>query len=1123
MRRVELADLVKGRNYNGAAPVDPETGEISHVMGLLDSPLRESSPASTLDGDVLMGMSVEDLSNLFSTSKGVELFSHHDLRPAELETATRVINQAVDELIKTAQSSHKDHVDALRTALIIRLIPDHEFAAHAPSLKTSLLSDYHLFILSQVVNEAVRSVKPYDSSTPLPAHDHVEVVLTSHPDNSVFPPIARELRTVVERIIKDVDGKSVSPELRGAGFEKLLAMNPIRPKPTLSSEGAIAADSVFAMWDAVPELEMQNGLEPGGLNFGISFWANFEGDRNAVHGPVLPRSTAFFREKAATRHLETLGKMDFDEYGPSVKSKLETLKIGLERSRTNAKEAYKLSEVRMLMEILYAMKASPGRFNTYKFVNDLRNQVAPELDLNQPPKILQEDILELIKERGFDDVSRLKQLAGQNQLDSLAVANIVEGNVSSRLRELLTDPIDIHAFVTDLDKDRRDLQELAQSSGHVEDRLHLEQQEVALFKLESQIRTFQLHLGSGQGRLDTETSIRTAADTLLERHSHRSSFSGEAVDLKSKEYWVQSGDGESLQRSKEAAQSRLYIDAILDPNVAPAEDSSCLDAEERNTFSYFRSAKLLQEVNPRHMDTIIIANDGGVRDFLRTFYLARRAGLIEIDPSSGRVTKSNIIIMPLKESVADHDHAFKAMEALCTIPVVRSYFEEAGIFTYMKAYSDTGRGDGQLAAQARLKTTPTQVMSVADYALRYDLASYCPSSEELVKSGVFKSEGAAAAFRVSPYGLFGGHEQLRYWNAAFQMVKVINSSDVEAPEGLAPMRPVKARVEHGVGSTDLRTGGRGIDETDMHTRPVVERQYKTTLQQAAATDYLSSPGSAKDYLHFFVDSNGVPEDDFERAEDRTEMSFQYIKFFKDLSDPALEAFHREVVEMESELNRRMLETPEAWYGNHHVLGSRGNGGKDFRGKSFTAANRAISSARYWQNIGANLHSIRSSYAAFTTYLKDAEPGENRLEVLQHKFRDKHSFRMIIWKLQQEMLATNFDQAALQFDREYLDQYQHMHAELSKILCLISGSKSLLEDFPHIRSQVWVERSNRYKAAVLRAQQYHVFDPRPETGTPLKSVVPDLDGGNFWETAAQLSSEDQARLRLMALTMKTREG
>lgn len=193
-------------------------------------------------------------------------------------------------------------------------------------------------------------------------------------------------------------------------------------------------------------------------------------------------------------------------------------------------------------------------------------------------------------------------------------------------------------------------------------------------KLAEEVRTllrlFQFngfHFVQGQGRLDVKENIRPCASAIL----------------------TQLG---ILPSKEEAILSQQIHHLLLQESYmgeSTAIEIEQLDPEAQETYNHFLSIKLLNSINPNHMPILVMANFSTAADFMRSFLLAQRAGLIEI--KNGKVVASQIQLIPLLESVEDHLNGNHTFEALFSDPLIHSYFVNRQEFCVMSAYSDTPR------------------------------------------------------------------------------------------------------------------------------------------------------------------------------------------------------------------------------------------------------------------------------------------------------------------------------------------------------------------------------------------------------------------------------------------------
>ncbi len=182
-----------------------------------------------------------------------------------------------------------------------------------------------------------------------------------------------------------------------------------------------------------------------------------------------------------------------------------------------------------------------------------------------------------------------------------------------------------------------------------------------------------LHLTGGQSRLDSTEAILHAAQVLMAQ--------------------------EPLNKNSEQSECEHLIKILSQDKISIVGLESLFalkDPEAQETINHFRSIALLNSANPEMIPDLVLANFSSTEDFLRTFYLAVKTGLVRIE--QGGVISAQLQIIPLFESTDDHRAAGSTLNTLFSIPLIRSYFVCTQEVRLMSAYSDTPREDGMISA-----------------------------------------------------------------------------------------------------------------------------------------------------------------------------------------------------------------------------------------------------------------------------------------------------------------------------------------------------------------------------------------------------------------------------------------
>ena len=127
-----------------------------------------------------------------------------------------------------------------------------------------------------------------------------------------------------------------------------------------------------------------------------------------------------------------------------------------------------------------------------------------------------------------------------------------------------------------------------------------------------------------------------------------------------------------------------------------------LSPVSREFLQQLEAMRFIQEkIDAKVVEDYIISMTEGSEDVLGLFYLAQQKGLIRV--SKKEVTKSNIGLIPLFESIRSLDRAAEIMDELFSMPLYRSYLRSRGnVQEVMLGYSDSSKDGGYLTANWKL-------------------------------------------------------------------------------------------------------------------------------------------------------------------------------------------------------------------------------------------------------------------------------------------------------------------------------------------------------------------------------------------------------------------------------------
>ena len=134
--------------------------------------------------------------------------------------------------------------------------------------------------------------------------------------------------------------------------------------------------------------------------------------------------------------------------------------------------------------------------------------------------------------------------------------------------------------------------------------------------------------------------------------------------------------GEDYQNLDEAGKVEL-----LQRLLREAEDevsSEELSDESQDILETFDQIKRAEDGAESPVETFILSMARGASDVLGVQFLARRAGLLEID-DEGRCTENRLNVSPLFETIDDLEEAPEVLRKLLEDPFYRSRLEKRGI------------------------------------------------------------------------------------------------------------------------------------------------------------------------------------------------------------------------------------------------------------------------------------------------------------------------------------------------------------------------------------------------------------------------------------------------------------
>lgn len=124
--------------------------------------------------------------------------------------------------------------------------------------------------------------------------------------------------------------------------------------------------------------------------------------------------------------------------------------------------------------------------------------------------------------------------------------------------------------------------------------------------------------------------------------------------------------------------------------------------QSREIIDQFETIRFLQEhVDKKIAGNYLLSMTDTTEDILGLFWIAVRTGLIEI--KKGKITRSDISLIPLFETIPSLSASTKIMDELFNIPIYKEYLKSRGNYQeIMLGYSDSNKDGGYVAANWRL-------------------------------------------------------------------------------------------------------------------------------------------------------------------------------------------------------------------------------------------------------------------------------------------------------------------------------------------------------------------------------------------------------------------------------------
>ena len=144
--------------------------------------------------------------------------------------------------------------------------------------------------------------------------------------------------------------------------------------------------------------------------------------------------------------------------------------------------------------------------------------------------------------------------------------------------------------------------------------------------------------------------------------------------------------------------------------IAPPEN---LSDESRNVLATFERIRRAEDEAESSVETFILSMAREASDVLAVQFLARRAGLLEVD-HEGRCVENRLGVTPLFETIEDLEEAPRVLKRLLEDPFYRSTLEKRGnLQEIMLGYSDSGKDAGYVTSNWALYKAQRALSKVA--------------------------------------------------------------------------------------------------------------------------------------------------------------------------------------------------------------------------------------------------------------------------------------------------------------------------------------------------------------------------------------------------------------------------
>jgi phosphoenolpyruvate carboxylase len=170
--------------------------------------------------------------------------------------------------------------------------------------------------------------------------------------------------------------------------------------------------------------------------------------------------------------------------------------------------------------------------------------------------------------------------------------------------------------------------------------------------------------------------------------------------------------GEDYENLDESGKVELLQRLLKEPDTGGASLEDLSD-DTREVLETFDQIKRAEDKVESPVETFVLSMARGASDVLAVQFLARRAGLVEVN-DEGRCTENRLGVSPLFETVDDLEEAPKVLGTLLEDPYYRSALKQRGdLQEIMLGYSDSGKDAGYVTSNWALYKAQRALSAVA--------------------------------------------------------------------------------------------------------------------------------------------------------------------------------------------------------------------------------------------------------------------------------------------------------------------------------------------------------------------------------------------------------------------------